>query len=78
MGEPTYWPSDRNKLPDLVDFCATKAIHQDFTTVKSCFNFFSDHSPVLNTLTAYELNQEKQPGLGNRHTNLDDYKRVNN
>jgi hypothetical protein len=19
-GEPTYWPSDRNKLPDLVDF----------------------------------------------------------
>jgi hypothetical protein len=23
-GEPTYWPSDRNKLPDLVDFCVTK------------------------------------------------------
>jgi hypothetical protein len=20
-GEPTYWPSDRNKLRDLVDFC---------------------------------------------------------
>jgi hypothetical protein len=20
-GEPTYWPSDRNKLPDLVGFC---------------------------------------------------------
>jgi hypothetical protein len=24
--EPTYWPSDRNKLPDLVDFCVTKGI----------------------------------------------------
>jgi hypothetical protein len=20
-GEPTYWPSDRNKLPDLLEFC---------------------------------------------------------
>jgi hypothetical protein len=25
-GEPTYWPSDRNKLPDLLDFCITKGI----------------------------------------------------
>jgi hypothetical protein len=23
-GEPTYWSYDRNKLPDLVDFCVTK------------------------------------------------------
>jgi hypothetical protein len=34
MGEPTYWPSDRNKLPDLVDFCVTKGIPQDFTVAK--------------------------------------------
>jgi hypothetical protein len=26
MREPTYWPSDKNKLPDLVDFCVTKSI----------------------------------------------------
>jgi hypothetical protein len=25
-GEPTYWPSDRNKLPDLLDFCVAKGI----------------------------------------------------
>jgi exonuclease III len=25
-GEPTYWPSDRHKLPDLLDFCVTKGI----------------------------------------------------
>jgi hypothetical protein len=24
--EPTYWPSDRNKLSDLLDFCVTKGI----------------------------------------------------
>jgi hypothetical protein len=60
-GEPTYWPSDRNKLPDLTDFCVTKGISQDFTEAKSCFHLFSDHSPVLITLTAHALNQEKQP-----------------
>jgi hypothetical protein len=37
-GEPTYWPSERNKLPDLVDFSVTKSIPQDFATVKSCFD----------------------------------------
>jgi hypothetical protein len=25
-----YWASERNKLPDLVDFCVTKGIPQDF------------------------------------------------
>jgi endonuclease/exonuclease/phosphatase family metal-dependent hydrolase len=49
-GEPTYWPPNRGKLPDLVDFCVTKGIPQNFATVKSCFDLFSDHFPVLVTL----------------------------
>jgi hypothetical protein len=24
--QPTCWPSDPNKIPDLVDFCVTKGI----------------------------------------------------
>jgi hypothetical protein len=36
-GEPIYWPSDRNKLPDLVGFCVTKGIPQGFAVAKSCF-----------------------------------------
>jgi hypothetical protein len=55
MGEPIYWPTDRNKLPDLVDFCVTKGIPQDFTVAKPCFDLSSHHFPVLVT-----LNQEKQ------------------
>jgi hypothetical protein len=58
MGEPTYWPTHRNKLPDLVDSCVT-----------SCFDLSSDHSPVLVTLSIQTLNQEKQTSLCNRHTN---------
>jgi hypothetical protein len=52
MGEPTYWPSDRNKLPHQVDLCVTKGIPQDFAVAKSCFDLSSDHSPVLITLKA--------------------------
>jgi hypothetical protein len=76
-GEPTYWPSDRNKLPDLVDFCVMKGIPQDFAVAKSCFDL-SDHSPVLIALEARALNQEIQPCLNNRHTNWDDFRQLIN
>jgi hypothetical protein len=78
MGEPTYWPSDRNKLPDLVDFCVTKVIPHDFAVANSCFDLSSDHSSVLITLTSHALNQEKQPSLRNRHANLDDFRHLIN
>jgi hypothetical protein len=56
--EPTYWPPFRNKLLDLVDFCVTKGIPQDFAIAKSCFDLSSDHSPVLIILKPHALNQE--------------------
>jgi hypothetical protein len=68
-GELTYWPSDRNKLIDLVDFCVTKGIPQNFAVAKSCFDLFSHHSPVLTTLKPHALNHEKQPSLSNGHAN---------
>jgi hypothetical protein len=76
--EPTYWPCDRNKLPNLVDFCVTRGIPQDFTVAKSCFDLSSNHSLVLITLTPHALNQEKQQCLRNRHTNWDDFRHVIN
>jgi hypothetical protein len=57
-----------------VDFHVTKRIPQDFAVAKSCFDLYSDHSPLLITLTAHALNQEKQPSLSNRHTNWDDFR----
>jgi hypothetical protein len=78
MGEPTYWPSGRNKQHDLVDFCFTKGIPQDFTVAKSCFDLSTDHLPALITLKAHALNQEEQPGLNNRHTNWDDFRQLIN
>jgi hypothetical protein len=57
-GEPTYWPSDRNKQPDLTDFCVTKGISQDFAVAKSCLDLYSDHSPVLSRRQTTKLKQQ--------------------
>jgi hypothetical protein len=59
-GEPTYLPSDRNKLPNLVDFCVTKGFPQDFAGAKSCSDLSPDNSPFLITLEIHALNQKKQ------------------
>jgi hypothetical protein len=54
-GEPTYWPSDRNKLPDLVDFCVIKDVPEDFAVAKSCFYLSSglDHTKSTSLRNIY-------------------------
>jgi hypothetical protein len=70
-GEHTYWQSDTNKLPYLVDFCVTKSIPQDLAVAKSC----SDLSSYTNITCA---EPRKQPSLSNRHTNWDDFRHLIN
>jgi hypothetical protein len=50
-GEPIYWPTDRNKLSDLVDFCITKGISPNYVFAKFCFELSSDNTPFLITLS---------------------------
>ncbi|GBP32405.1 Probable RNA-directed DNA polymerase from transposon X-element [Eumeta japonica] len=46
-GEPTYWPTDSNKTPDLLDFFITKNICLRNTLIKSSLDGSSDHTPVI-------------------------------
>jgi hypothetical protein len=48
--QPTYWPSDPNKIPDLLDFCVTKGIHTKKLAVASCLELTSGHTPILITV----------------------------
>jgi hypothetical protein len=47
-GEPTYWPSDRNNLPDLVDLCVTKGIPPRLRRSKIKF------SPILRSFSGLD------------------------
>jgi exonuclease III len=75
-GQPTYRPSDVNKLPDLVDFCVTKGVSSDFAVAQSCLDLSSDHSPVLVTFTSHAIPPDAPPSLSNRLTNWDYFRHL--
>jgi exonuclease III len=75
-GQPTYWPTDVNKIPDLIDFCITKGIPPTSIQADSCLDLSSDHSPVLIKLSIEIIERTKQPTLSNTHTNWDEFKRL--
>lgn len=73
-GEPTYWPTDRRKLPDLIDFCVIKGISTNYLEAVSCLDLSSDHSPVIVTLSTQIINNQKPPTLCNRKTDWDQFR----
>jgi hypothetical protein len=55
-----------------------RAWPQDFAVAKSCFDWSSDHSPILITLRADALHHANKPILSNMHTNWDNFRRLVN
>ena len=49
-GEPTYWPTDKRKIPYLLDFAVARWIPPHAFTAESSSDLSSDHSPVFITL----------------------------
>lgn len=76
--EPTYWPSDLNKIPDLLDFFITKNISHNYLTAKSCLDLSSDHSPVLLSFTSELLLKERPPSLYSKNTDWNYFKKLIN
>lgn len=65
---PTYWPTDRNKISDLIDFCLAKEISENYFECMGCPELSSDHSPVLVTLASKILIKPKKCMLHNGKT----------
>ena len=49
-GEPTYWPTDHHRIPDLLDFFVAQAVAANSIRVESAFELSSDHSPIIATV----------------------------
>ena len=47
--QPTYWPTDPKKIPDLIDFGITKNISRQTLSVYVSHDLCSDHSAVIVT-----------------------------
>ena len=74
-GEPTYWPTDRNRLPDLLDFCITKGLNISQIRTQTSLDLSSDHSPVIVTVHSQIVRRQKQPTLYSRLTDWDLFRR---
>ncbi|KMQ90710.1 reverse transcriptase [Lasius niger] len=68
-GEPTYWPSDRTKIPDLIDFAILKGIPKLKCSARTCLELTSYHSPILLTLNTSVIYRPRECVLHNKHTN---------
>jgi hypothetical protein len=77
-GEPTYWPSDRNKIPDLLDFAITKGVSEVHSHVESNFDLSSDHSPIIITLSMNVIWKEPIPKLCTCSTNWELFQEIIN
>lgn len=67
-GQPTYWPTDRNKVPDLIDFFMVKGFSENYFVSSSSLELSSDHSPVLATLSSEIMLKPRKCTLHNNKT----------
>ncbi|KAL7290805.1 hypothetical protein TKK_0015548 [Trichogramma kaykai] len=73
-GEPTYWPTDTNKIPDLIDFAVTGGINPVICRMQSCADLSSDHSPIIIHMSKEFLTKKSQRLLFNRNTDWSIFK----
>ncbi len=59
-GSPTYWPTDRRKIPDVIDFAITKNIPHEQLTTEPLIDLSSDHSPSLYFLNSTRNQRHSQ------------------
>jgi hypothetical protein len=46
-GEPTYWPTNQHRIPDLLDFFVARGVASNYVRL---FELSSDHSPIIATI----------------------------
>lgn len=67
-GKPTYWPTDPNKIPDLLDFFITRNITKEHSLVQPADDLSSDHSPIIINVSSEIILKETILHLTNNHT----------
>jgi hypothetical protein len=68
-GTPTYWPTDENKIPDLLDFFITNGISSNYISATASFDLRSDHTPIIATISTSVVLRKPKPILHNSKTN---------
>lgn len=51
MAKPTYWPTESNKIPDLLHFFMSRRVSLKFIGIEENFDPDSGHSALILTLS---------------------------
>jgi hypothetical protein len=61
MGTRTYWPSDHDKIPDLLDFYIISGLSPSYMGIASSYDLSSDHTPIIATVSTEPVNKKNHP-----------------
>ena len=75
-GTPTCWPTDANKIPDLLDFFVTSGISPSYTDIKPSYDLSSDHTPTIMTISTSLATHITTTRLHTSITDWNQYKTV--
>ncbi len=73
-GQPTYWPIDHRKTPDVIDFFVVHQVHGHQCHIATVADVSSDHLPVCLTLSLHQPRKPPQLPLTNRLTDWSHYR----
>lgn len=60
---PTYWPSDPNRIPDILDFFISSGLGNISLSLHTLDDLSSDHSPILLTMSSHPIPSIPKPTL---------------
>jgi hypothetical protein len=72
-GRPTYWPTDRNKIPDVIDFYIRKKVPMHYMKIEDSYDLDSHYSPIIMTLSNKIIKKEANPTLTNKFTDWESF-----
>lgn len=73
-GEPTNWPTDPKRKPDLIDFYIAKGLSKHYLKPEPCYDTSSSHTPVLLTVSTTVISYSKPETLCNKYTDWDGFR----
>jgi hypothetical protein len=72
MGKPMYWPTDPERIPDLIDFYIIKNISSNYIQLEDNLELGSDHLPII--LSESVVLNPCNPMLVNKKTDWDGFR----
>jgi hypothetical protein len=67
-GDPTYWPTDINKTPDILDFFIFRRLSHNSSNIRPNLEIASDHTQIIATISTHTVTHQKSPKLQNSQT----------